>query len=1310
MSTKDPEESIVKIEEDGEVKELYLATNPFGNFVVEFELLSIESSESSESSELSESRLWKYKFRLYNVVKFERDDYSDLKASKSLSYRKLDEIDTSKQKTFEFTQTQSNLITSENKLSWSVAVSNKLYKEKSRKSIYRLLAISCISRGDMTYKEPKEPKDPNDISGFTVVFFIDQDDDYSIKEILTIDKCGGIVKLFSKFKVKEMAYKSDQNTDKKNTDEDNQNTDINKTSADQNLDRFFLTILNAYGIHKYQFKFLHHKPAHKIRSFKYPKRIYNALKKNKKFGPEFNQKYIEKCLDLHYFLVDTTDEGAQYMELYDLRTNQLINTFKRQNLNSLNLIAEIPDCVAISHNNKLLAYASGNFVKLYLIDCGLEIASIEIIKNVKESGADYYDDYFMHFFNEDGDLLIYQSKNQWAIWNIFGLEQKSIELKDHLVELQLEFDLKMFNIFSNSNCSYQLERSNAFVIIVKNKEEDEKTKLSKDRHIYDGFISDYLRSESIKKDFKTLSLTESFVETTIEKQKHFIFDLDHRKSELNNYYYILEPWLASERQEVPRYSVYLDKKKETLLLIGKHTIQVWHERVKQAKKGQAKQGQDKKRTLEFISVIDKNENQDFIIEKIEYAIKNFKISFKDSKEEIEMGCDDDTIYSVIEACHTLKFLNSIYHGADIDYSISLALKNCHSKFLEIFEQTRNIIIRFIQLYPIVWRLLGVRYDLLGILIEAKEKLLIKHILFNEKNDIVSPGEERVLKKLDYILSKLEKNEHSNDKMPDCDHLLHEKSIHMPQCSSWVGKENTIQRAFLNDDPIYLGYLLEYYSNKAVEDIGWMISVGEILQDLYNEISVNGFFKSYLQILLYKPCFCSKGLDIPYFDFLTIPPSTSNSLEVFIPITQLIPLDSDLKVEEISKDKIPDVQMVPFIDFATNNKTFLAEKGNKYVNILKSLIFPNKFLSLEKIPIPILLIIENVESDHDDPFYFNPSTEAIMNFMWHASKSHWLYTLYIFIIYFLSYSIITWMYVAHIEVTGDFQLILMFVTVILFFYLNYYHFMVEFNQARSGKRNYFKDPFNYVDLFSLILPFTISGYILLEYYSIEDGFKYAESNIYLSFIIFLSIIVIWYEFVTYIGLSESPTTYEITNGSIELNLTEGEPENIFSNPFSSIISAYNWDSTSLDTWGFWPLIIISVLGNIVFIIILQNVIISFMSAAFESADKDGKRTVLNFQSRLIYDYARLENSAFTAGRSDIDKKLKTKLKVKYVSFYDEPSITKAWRDEAKEWESTPIYWNAEKQISTEDDCKYFMEYEDIGFIWIPEKKNEEETTK
>ncbi|CAG8801991.1 120_t:CDS:2 [Gigaspora margarita] len=172
-------------------------------------------------------------------------------------------------------------------------------------------------------------------------------------------------------------------------------------------------------------------------------------------------------------------------------------------------------------------------------------------------------------------------------------------------------------------------------------------------------------------------------------------------------------------------------------------------------------------------------------------------------------------------------------------------------------------------------------------------------------------------------------------------------------------------------------------------------------------------------------------------------------------------------------------------------------------------------------------------------------------------------------------------------------------------------------------------------------------------------------------------------VTYIGLSESPTTYEVMNGSsVVYNMTEETPENLFSNPFNAIISAYDWDTIALSTWGFWPLAIISVLGNIVFIVILQNVIISFMSAAFESAEKDGKKAVLNFQSRLINEYAHLEYSAFTSGRT--------------------------WSDESKDWKSTPIYSNAESQIPTETECKFYIE-NDLEFIWTLAKKDEGKTT-
>ncbi|CAG8851024.1 20989_t:CDS:1, partial [Racocetra persica] len=80
------------------------------------------------------------------------------------------------------------------------------------------------------------------------------------------------------------------------------------------------------------------------------------------------------CLNKNYFLVDTTHDGARYIELYDLKTNHLVNTFQRQNLNQLTFLVDITDSFAISNNDKLLAYKSKNQIKLYLIECGLELA------------------------------------------------------------------------------------------------------------------------------------------------------------------------------------------------------------------------------------------------------------------------------------------------------------------------------------------------------------------------------------------------------------------------------------------------------------------------------------------------------------------------------------------------------------------------------------------------------------------------------------------------------------------------------------------------------------------------------------------------------------------------------------------------------------------------------------------------------------------------------------------------------------------------------------------------------------------------
>ncbi|KAF0561757.1 transient receptor potential channel pyrexia-like [Gigaspora margarita] len=161
---------------------------------------------------------------------------------------------------------------------------------------------------------------------------------------------------------------------------------------------------------------------------------------------------------------------------------------------------------------------------------------------------------------------------------------------------------------------------------------------------------------------------------------------------------------------------------------------------------------------------------------------------------------------------------------------------------------------------------------------------------------------------------------------------------------------------------------------------------------------------------------------------------------------------------------------------------------------------------------------------------------------------------------------------------------------------------------------------------------------------------------------------------------------------------GKPENSFLNSFTAIIAVYNWDSLSLDTWGFWPLIILSVIGNIVFVIILQNVIISFMSAAFENADKDGKRAVLYYQSSLIYEYILLKNSAFISGQTDLDSKFKAKLRMKYICFYDDESVTVAWNYKCKKWKSIPIHSAAVRQRQMKMKMDEFRFVEDGYFIW------------
>ncbi|CAG8633100.1 17097_t:CDS:2 [Gigaspora margarita] len=1093
--------------ENGSHSDKYLAVSPEGDFLVELVLKDFD-----------------FELQMYEIkISNDKDD------SKQKSYRELSKIHTPSKFTngqinlSKFINEQINLSKDKdahkNIIKWSVSVSDK----STSSSEFRLLAISYISLKDMEdyrnkFKKFHLMKIPN--NGFTFVFIINIINNvYSISDFKDKElpiKYGGVVKFISK---KNDIINQNDEKDKQRTDK-----------SSQNADRYTLIILTLSGIYKYQMK---NKLIKNIQKLKYPKRVYDAMIHNINLifnnlndaeykAYNFIHTFIKQCLNKHYFLVDTKNKDIEYMELYNLDTNQLVNNFQMQNLSGSYSLDSSP-IYAISNNGKLLAYVFNKTIKIFSIECSLEIAKFELGADIPiEEDIPNEQLKFVNFFHNDEILLIF-STTKWFVWDIFSSLRDSIKLEDlgSIIELPLSFDKN-------------IKPSNSFVVVNKG------NKLA----IYDDlFIKMYLKD--LKKDeeqiWKKLS-SDYFLKQDPNKNNNR--DLQNKESKLDEYYHILEPWLLEEKRRQSNYSFYLDDKKEKLLLIGNHTIQVWHE--------QGPEEGPKKRSLEFIhvplshlpfnyeqsfrdamnseqffiKVIDinyleyniqiENEDKSFQIKMAEYNIQIENI--EDKSFQIKMADKNDTMNVVKYACYSLKYLSS-YKKFEFYFK--------DKKFADIIEQTQKIILIFIKLHPTEWRLLDIRYDLMSVLIEAKEYKLVKYILSSKERLHIPLNIPWKDKKIISLQDKKEDEE----------------------------KKNTIQTAL--SDRTMLAYFLEYYSNKSYEDknnIGWMNTVVDIIPELYNcnedeseeENHNNGWVNTVIDNIsnLFKSKKIERKKAKVSFKFLEISPKANGLLKVFIPITQLIPQDCELDLQDIDYNTIVNIRMVPLVNFTTTKKIFDIRE-NKYVVYLKDLFSPFQFSSLkEEDYSPFIKLIESENKDNiREILYENPSMGAVMN---------WIFTL-----------------------------------------LGY--------------------------------PF-------------------------------------------YIGLKQSPTTYEIAKGNnADITMTGEEPDNPFSNILGSIVAVYDWSSISLDSWNFWPLTIISIICSFAFVIILQNIIISYMSDAFSDAVKDSKRGLYRFQIDFIHDFSLLEKSLEF---NNLDSMFKDKIRAKYICFYDDPNITSSWNDASEKMKEKP----------------------------------------
>ncbi|CAG8710517.1 4976_t:CDS:2, partial [Funneliformis mosseae] len=62
---------------------------------------------------------------------------------------------------------------------------------------------------------------------------------------------------------------------------------------------------------------------------------------------------------------------------------------------------------------------------------------------------------------------------------------------------------------------------------------------------------------------------------------------------------------------------------------------------------------------------------------------------------------------------------------------------------------------------------------------------------------------------------------------------------------------------------------------------------------------------------------------------------------------------------------------------------------------------------------------------------------------------------------------------------------------------------------------------------------------------------------------------------------------------------------------------------LEQWNFWPISLFSFITSVLLVIVIQNMLIVFISGVFDKVKSDGRLAVLKYQAKLIADYETLE---------------------------------------------------------------------------------------
>ncbi|CAB4414228.1 unnamed protein product [Rhizophagus irregularis] len=997
-----------------------------------------------------------------------------------------------------------------------------------------------------------------------------------------------------------------------------------------------------------------------LQQFYFPLKIQAELEKLYQNTPCLE--LLSRSIENDYFLIEDYKDRVQVVEMYNLRTDKLEMVFHQRAESAVTAFGHGNPAVAISKHNALLAYCRGaNSITIYLIENSLEISTQSFPRVERIVSVD--------FINDDESLIIVAQEKESLIpliivWDLFSYMDNAIRILQDATEL-----------FSSG--SYKLVRSCGNIILAGS---DGSVTSLLDHTLVKEILVPTIKS---KKGLITLDvkyLRESEWDVSVH---HTIFYQDGERDNAETKPVIVfdkEPWIHSKGYA--RISAFLDDERTTQLFIGVTTVQVWY-----------RKDVNSKEQLKYIWVAPKDKK---------ISIESLKIGQREFEVCLHIKSNQSMTTESVLNLHWPFEVNAVNHACSAlwhlyDRRDDPAGLQKQQEYENLVHRTERMIRQFIKKRPAIWRLIDVRYDVMASLIKGRRIRLIQKILNNEE---------------------------SNPWM---------RYLHTPRLNEWPKKQKTSDLEIAikcsegrrQRDAVMVGFLLDYYSDNAMDNTGWMFTVSCAVPLLFDH-----HLDSYAKDLFSKPIFGMKEihLDESHINPNDLPQGKLRYIKAFNPNTRLEPKEKPISLRNLRKFKILQpianiidksktsithnqqlvalqkvipglgrgdssalvaLRSVPLPDFTVypqGTKSQELNPRNLPFQLLRILFWPRGYaIKKESNLSPFLRV---VRKDKDGMIFDNPAMEAVIDFKWEYARSHFLRHALLFVCFALLFAVLTGalknsFVVNNVRANANNEEnvhIRAFVKLLIFtfYYLGYYLLASEIVQFyHEGWRRYIS-VYNFFDLASIIMPlaaytvtwvresrgtvpinqvqqstvamsFTIlvlwiEMFLLLRYFAVTGNFIYIIINIVRNvwpFIAFMGIVVLAHGHAMYlllrepekIGLEPDGTQFDLqdNNGmktgtihqTFDLNKAT---DNYFANFAQSVVAVYFWINgrwDQLQQWNFWPVSVLSLIASVILVIIMQNMLIAFMSGVFDEAKSEGRLAVLKYRSDLIAEYEILE---------------------------------------------------------------------------------------